>query len=160
MRLLNSRRSCRFLEPALLAGVWLLCGCATPKDLFTASGPGWKIQTGQALWQPEGKRPQIAGDLLLAGNGAGSYLIQFDKSPISLASAQVTSNHWLIRFPQVQRSFSGRGPGPTRFIVLYLPRALAGEPLPEPVHFERKPGGGWRLDNPSTGESIEGFLSP
>jgi hypothetical protein len=56
--------------------------------------------------------------------------------------------------------FAGRGPGPTRFAWLYLHTALAGEPLPPPLYFERKTDGGWRLENIRTGETMEGFLSP
>jgi hypothetical protein len=57
-------------------------------------------------------------------------------------------------------SFSGNMPAPLRFSWLYLPTALAGEPLPKQLHFERKPDGGWRLENSHTGETVEGFLSP
>ena len=47
-----------------------------------------------------------------------------------------------------------------RFSWLYLPAALTGNPLPSQLHFERKADGGWRLENSSTGETLEGFLSP
>ncbi len=57
-------------------------------------------------------------------------------------------------------SFSGHGSGPARFLWLYLPVALAGEKLPPAFHFERKPEGGWRLENTHTGETLEGFLAP
>ncbi len=147
--------------PALLAGVMLLCGCQTnPKDLFAAAGPGWHVQQGQALWRPGRGLPEFGGDLVLAGDAGGRCLIQFDKTPLAIVSAQTTSSNWLIRFPQRQMGFSGRGPGPTRFGWLYLRAALAGEPLPEALHFERKADGGWRLENSRTGESLEGFLSP
>jgi hypothetical protein len=79
---------------------------------------------------------------------------------MAILFAQTTSTNWLIRFPQRQMGFSGRGPGPKRFSWLYLPAALAGKPLPKPLHFENKAGGGWRLENPRTGETLEGFLSP
>jgi hypothetical protein len=79
---------------------------------------------------------------------------------MAILFAQTTTNQWLIKFPQRQMSFSGRGPGPTRFAWLYLHAALAGEQLPPPLHFERKPDGGWRLENSRTGETLEGFLSP
>jgi hypothetical protein len=138
----------------------LLVGCATPKTLFTASGPDWIVHTGQALWCPGRGLPQIAGDLILAGDGHDRHLIQFDKTPISIVSAQVTSHRWLIQFPQAHHSLAGHGAGSTRFIWLYLPAALAGQPLPQPLRFERKPGANWHLENTKTGESVEGFLSP
>ena len=73
--------------------------------------------------------------------------------------AQTTPTRWLIRFPQRQMSFTGHGPAPTRFAWLYLPAALAGKPLPRRLHFERKPDGGWRLENTRTGETLEGFFA-
>ena len=97
---------------------------------------------------------------MLAGDDAGRSLIQFDKTPVAILSAQLTPDRWLIKFPQRQWSFSGFGPGPTRFSWLYLPAALAGKPLPAALHFERQADGGWRLENSHTGESLTGFLSP
>jgi len=150
-----------FLWSALLASLMLFCGCqTTKKSLFTASGPDWHIQEGQALWRPQRGLPEFGGDLVLASHADGRCLIQFDKTPMAILSAQTTSNHWLIKFPQRQMSFSGRGSGPTRFSWLYLNTALAGKPLPKQLHFESKPDGGWRLENSRTGETLEGFLSP
>jgi hypothetical protein len=145
----------------LLAGLALFCGCQTAtKSLFTASGPGWNVQVGQALWHPGRKLPEIGGDLVVAHDDAGRCLVEYDKTPISLVSAQITSNRWLVHFPQQNMSFGGHGSGPTRFLWLYLPRALAGGKLPATFHFDRKPDGGWRLENTRTGESLEGFLAP
>lgn len=150
-----------FLGSILLAGLVFFCGCqTTTQNLFTAAGPGWHVQQGQALWRPQRGQPEFGGDLVVANDDTGRCLIQFDKTPMAILSAQVTSNRWLIRFPQRQMSFSGHGAGPTRLSWLYLPDALAGKPLPEPLHFERKPDGGWRLENSRTGETLEGFLSP
>jgi len=104
--------------------------------------------------------PELGGDLVLASNADGRALIQFDKTPLSLVFVQTTPTHWLIRFPQQQMSFSGREPAPIRFAWLYLPAALAGKPMPLGFHFERQPDDGWRLENTSTGETLEGFLSP
>ena len=161
MRLFEGPLARSFIGPVLLAGLVFLCGCQTAtQSLFTASGPGWRVQQGQALWRPERGLPEFGGDLVLASHGDGRCLVQFDKTPLSIVFAQTTSTNWLIRFPQRQMSFSGRGPGPTRFGWLYLRAALAGEPLPDPLHFERKADGGWRLENSRTGETLEGFLSP
>lgn len=144
-----------------LASLFCLCGCQSPThNLFTATGPGWRVQQGQALWRPKSGRPEFGGDLVLASDAAGRHLIEFDKTPLAILSAQTTSNRWLIKFPQQNMSFSGFGPGSTRFAWLYLPPALAGQPLPKNFHFERQPDGGWRLENSGTGEMLEGFLSP
>jgi hypothetical protein len=150
-----------FLPSVFLASLMFLCGCQTStQSLFNAAGPGWRVQQGQALWRPQRGLPEFGGDLVLASDDAGRCLIQFDKTPMAILSAQTTSNRWLIKFPPQQMSFSGRGPGPTRFSWLYLHPALAGEILPPALHFESKPDGGWRLENSRTGETLEGFLSP
>jgi hypothetical protein len=138
-----------------------LCGCqTTTQNLFTATGPGWHIQQGQALWRPKNGMPEFGGDLVLADNTDGRALVQFDKTPLSMVFAQTTTNRWLIRFPQGQMSFSGHGPAPTRFAWLYLPPALEGKPLPPPLIFGKKPDGSWQLENTRTGEILKGYLSP
>jgi hypothetical protein len=155
----NSLRSTLFLLSAFC--LLLFSGCqTTTQALFTADGGNWHVRQGQALWQPRKGLPEFGGDLILACNDDGRCLIQFDKTPVSILSAQVTSNRWLIKFPQQNLSFSGHGSGPTRFTWLSLPRALAGETLPKKIHFQQKPDGGWRLENSGTGEKVEGFLSP
>ncbi len=145
---------------ALLAGALFSPGCQTAtKSLFTATGPGWHVQEGQALWRPGRGMPELAGDLVMAGHEDGRCAIEFAKTPMSLVSAQTTRTNWLLQFPPQRMEFSGRGPGPTRFAWLYLHTALAGEPLPPPLRFERKPDGGWRLENTRSGETLEGFLA-
>jgi hypothetical protein len=161
MRLFEGCLPRPFLRSVLLAGLVVLCGCQTStRTLFTASGPGWHVQQGQALWRPKRGFPEFGGDLVLASHEDGRCLIEFDKTPLSMVSAQTTSTHWRISFPQGRMSFSGRGAGPVRFAWLYLPAALAGRPLPPPLRFERKADGGWRLENIDTGEILEGFVSP
>jgi hypothetical protein len=161
MRKFNGYWPCTFLWPVLLAILVVLSGCQTAKKkLFTATGSGWHVQQGQALWRPQRGLPEFGGDLLLVSDDAGRCLIQFDKTPMAILFAQTTTNQWLIKFPQRQMSFSGNMPAPLRLSWLYLPTALAGEPLPKQLHFERKPDGGWRLENSHTGETVEGFLSP
>ncbi len=161
MRLFEGHLPRLFLRSVALAVLVLLCGCqTTTQNLFTASGPGWHVQQGQALWRPERGLPEFGGELVLASDTNGRALIQFDKTPLSMVFAQTTTNRWLIRFPQRQMGFTGHGSPPTRFTWLYLPAALARKPLPLPLQFERKPDGNWRLENTHTGEILEGYLSP
>jgi hypothetical protein len=139
----------------------LVCGChSMGKPLFVVSGPGWRVQEGQALWRPGRGRPEIAGDLLLASDEDGRCLVQFAKTPLSFVQAQTTRTNWLIQFPPVRMSFGGRGQPPTRFGWLYLPAALRGERLAAPFRFEREADGGWRLENTRSGETVSGFLAP
>lgn len=151
-----------FLWPALLAALIISSGCqtATPKKLFTVSGSGWNVRQGQAVWCPRKDAPHFGGDLILAGDGKGDAFVEFDKTPLTLVSAQITATRWLVHFPQQQKNYSGHTPAPTRVIWFYLPAALDGKSLPKPLHFERKPNGGWLLSNSSSGETVEGFLSP
>jgi hypothetical protein len=146
---------------ALLTIAMFSSGCQTATEsLFTATGPGWHVQEGQALWRPGREYPELGGDLVLASDEDGRCLIQFAKTPMTIVSVQTTRTSWLIQFPPQRMGFSGRGPGPIRFAWLYLHTALAGEPLPPPLRFERKPDGGWRLENTRSGETLEGFLAP
>ena len=151
------------LLPSALLGVAMLsAGCRTAgkKPLFTVSGPGWRVQEGQALWRPGRQFPELGGELVVASHADGCCTIEFAKSPLPLVLAQTTRTNWLVEFPPRRMSFSGRWPPPTRFAWLYLPAALAGDSLPSGFRFQRKPDGGWRLENTHSGETVEGFLGP
>jgi hypothetical protein len=146
---------------AFLTLCLLTSGCRTASEpLFTTSGPGWKVQEGQALWRPGRRYPELGGDLVMASSADGRCVIQFSKTPLSLVVAQTTPTAWLIQFPPRRMGFSARGKPPVRFAWLYLHAALAGEPLPKPLRFEPRPDGRWRLENPRSGETMEGFLAP
>ena len=147
-----------FLLAVALAG----SGCQTSmyKSLFTAAGPGWTVQEGQALWRPGRGFPELAGEIVMARHEDGRCGIQFAKTPLPLVLAQTAGPDWLIQFPPRQLSFGGRGAPPTRFAWLYLHAALAGGALPKDLGFQRKPDGGWRLENARTGETLDGFLLP
>lgn len=151
-----------WIFPLFFAGPMFLCGCATtaPQNLFAISGPGWHVEQGQALWTPKRGAPQFGGDLILATDTNGRSFVQFSKTPLTIATAEVTPERWLLRFPQGGGTWSGHGPPPTRTVWPYLADALAGKALPEPLNFEQKTGGNWQLENPKTGEILEGFLSP
>jgi hypothetical protein len=161
MRLLESYWSHPWLRSSLLAFLMFCSGCQTAtKSLFSVSGTGWHVQQGQALWRPRSGFPELGGDLILACDENGRCLIEFAKTPMSLVSAQSTRTNWLIQFPAGHMSFTGHQRPPTRFAWLYLHKALAGEQVPPPLRFERKPDGGWRLENARSGETLEGFLTP
>jgi hypothetical protein len=104
--------------------------------------------------------PELGGDLVLASDGEGRCLVQFTKTPMPLVTGQTTRTQWLIQFPPQRLGFSGHGRPPRRLTLLYLPAALRGEAIPSSIRFERKADGSWRLENSSSGETLEGFLSP
>jgi hypothetical protein len=147
---------------ALLAVACFSSGCRTSSQglLLSISGPAWHTQQGQALWRANPHMPELGGDLVMATHDDGSCVMHFDKTPLPILVAQTTSTNWVIDFPARRLCFTGRGAPPARFAWLYLPAALAGQPLPPRFRFERKPDGGWRLENTRSGESLEGFLTP
>jgi hypothetical protein len=159
MRLLK-RHVFSFFQLSLLAGLIFFCGCATtPQNLFTVSGPDWRVQQGQALWTPRLGAPQLGGDLVLATDTNGRSYVQFEKMPLSLVTVQITPQNWSLNFQQFGGFWKGHQPAPPRTVWLYLPDALAGKPVPKPLHFEQMPNGNWRLEDTKTGEILEGFVS-
>jgi hypothetical protein len=148
---------------ALLAlGLMLCVSCRTarlppPADF---SSPGWRVQQGQAVWKPSKSRPELAGDLLLATNVNCNYVVQFSKTPFTLAAAQVADGAWQIEFGGGRYSWSGRGAPPARFVWFQLPRALAASEPGRPWIFTRRADGSWRLENMRTGEILEGMFFP
>jgi len=161
MQFLNEYWSGRFWGPFLLAMVVLSTGCQTAKEsLFTVSGQDWRVREGQAIWRPRRGLPELGGDLVMASHANGSCAVEFAKAPLALVVAQTTPTNWLVRFPPRGMGFSGRGRPSVRFAWLHLHAALTGEPLPKQFRFERKQAGVWRLENTSSGETVEGYLSP
>jgi hypothetical protein len=132
----------------------------TNDSLFTTSGPGWRVQQGQALWRPGRQYPELGGEVIMATHQDGRCAIQFLKTPIPLVLAQTGPTNWVIQFPPRQMNFAGKNNPPPRFLWLYLHAALAGESLPEFLHFSRKPDGEWKLENIKSGETLEGYLEP
>ncbi len=119
--------------------------------------PGWTVHQGQAVWHiPQGKR-EIAGEVLVASRPDGQAFVQFSKSPFTIATVQSAPEGWSIEFPPQHRHYSGRGAPPKRIIWLYLPRALQGQPLPKDWAWSQD-SSGWRLENHSNGEILEGYF--
>jgi hypothetical protein len=146
---------------ALLIAAFI-CGCRTAPPLPPAdfSAPGWRVQQGQAVWKPSSSRPDLAGDLLLATNANGNFFAQFSKIPFPLATAQISGDQWQIEFGADRFSWRGRGSPPNRFAWFQLPRALLGGNLNGEWQFKNTMTNSWRLENPNTGESLEGEFFP
>ena len=126
------------------------CRTAHPFPPLDVSAPGWRVQEGQAVWKPPGKRPELAGDFLVATNQNGNFFVQFSKTPFPLVTASVTGAEWQIQFGADTYSWHGRGRPPQRFVWFKLPAALLTAP---------DPGRLW-LSNPRTGETLEVHLFP
>jgi len=164
----------------------MLCGCRTPATpAIDLSDPAWRIHQGQAVWvspNPKGQSEGVAGELLLATQSDGSCWVQFAKPPFSLVTAQRTPKHWTITFQQGRQRYGASGSPPAKLIWFQLPRALTvisggqsssgtgispvraethgRESLDSPWKFQRNDDDTWLLENPKTGERLEGYLTP
>jgi hypothetical protein len=136
------------------------CRTANPLPPADLSSPGWQLRQGQAVWKPPQNRPELTGELLLATNANGNCLVQFSKTPFTLATAQIAAGGWQIEFGDGRHSWRGRGEPPRRFVWFQLPRLLAGDAAVKPWRFTRPTDGSWRLDNLRTGEFLEGEFFP
>lgn len=151
------------LRRALLFAMFLLTGapgCRTvpPLPQFDLSETGWKVRNGQALWHvPQGKT-EVAGEVIVATGTGGRSFVQFSKAPFSIVIARASSHQWEVQFPPRNKHYSGRGAPPSRLIWLWLPRVLSGEPPPRNWSW-RKDDNGWRLENLSNGEFVEGYFA-
>lgn len=144
---------------AALAGLALLTACRTPPAPVAAVDPAG-VRTGQAVWRPAAGAGEVAGELLVVTQADGARLVEFAKPPHSLAQARLGAAGWEFTAPG-RRVLRGRGtpPGPPVWPALLL-WLRNGEP---PTGWQAEgpaADGSWRLENPATGERLEGFLSP
>jgi hypothetical protein len=161
MALYEGRCFSPVLWSALLTIAIFSPGCQTAtKSLFTATGPGWHVQQGQAIWKLGKNKPELAGEITFAQHADGRCLLEFSKTPFPFVRAKMSVTRWEIEFPPQKLHFSGGGQPPARLTWLHLMRGLTGKPVAPPWHFELRPDGGWRLENPRRGESVEGYLEP
>lgn len=137
------------------AGCRLLAPPLPPADLHQ---PGWTVLKGQAVWRLPHAQTELAGDLVLGMASDGRAYVQFTKSPFPLLVAQENLNQWEVSFPSQNKHYSGRGAPPKRLMWLYLPRILKGAPPPKGWVW-RRDANRWHLENPKTGESVEGFFA-
>jgi hypothetical protein len=146
----------------LLAAVVGCASCTTVKDLppVDLSAPGWVVHSGQAVWQPGHGRPELTGDLVLATNNTGDCFVQLLKTPFPIVTAQNVSGAWQIEFGANEHHWQGRGMPPSRFVWFQLSEALTGAPLAGNWRSEKASDGSFKLQNRSTGESLEGQFFP
>lgn len=121
--------------------------------------PGWALQHGQCVWQPNRSAPEIAGELVLATNPNGSTVLEFTKTPLPFVTVQTSNEVWQIEFVPQQRRFSGRGVPTERLMWVHLARALYGATPPMTLEFQMNNSQEWEIENRSTGERISGYLN-
>ena len=137
-----------------------LTGCQTaglaPK--VNLQDPGWTVLEGQTVWRLERGTREIAGEVLVATQPGGRAFVQFTKAPFPIVTAQLGPNSWWVEFPPQNKRYSGHGQPPQRIIWLYLARVVGKNPPPKNWSWRPDPAG-WRLENLSSGESLEGFFT-
>ena len=140
--------------------IFVLTGCRSlpPLPQANLSEPGWKVYEGQAVWRAKKDAPEIAGEILLATNRNNGAFVQFTKTPFPIVIAQTTANAWQVEAPAKSRRYTRSGSPPARVLWLQLPRAFQGLPLPKKWSWKNSDDG-WRIENISTGESLEGFFT-
>ena len=80
------------------------CRALAPLPPANFQEPGWKVQSGQAVWRLGRGKSDIAGEALYATNPAKQRtLVQFSKPPFMLVIAQTSPNHWVVEFPPENR---------------------------------------------------------
>ena len=147
---------------------------APPMPKADLSGPGWTVQQGQAVWHtprqnifapphagmpPPRPAPEIAGDLILATRTDGSAFVQFSKTPFTVAIAQMTPSGWQLEIPPQNRHFARHGKPPAQIVWLQLANALNGKSVAKNWTWHGS-AANWHLENRSSGESLEGYLTP
>jgi hypothetical protein len=152
----------RRLTALLLIVLWFAPACQTrgPLEPVNLQAPGWTLREGQAIWRTSRSGPELAGDLLLATRNNSSFYVQFSKGPIPLITSQSSAGGWSVQLPAQNKRYSGRHPPPGRLIFLQLARLVAGNHPPNGWSWRHEENGRWKLENPRTGESVEGFLGP
>ena len=109
-------------------GFCVSCRSLPPLPPVDLSAPGWRVQQGQALWKPRKTRPELAGELLLATNANGDSLVQFSKTPFTLATAQRVGDRWQVDLGAGDYRRSGHGQPPAGVVWFQLPRFIALSP--------------------------------
>lgn len=144
----------------LLLALWFAPGCRSPRAGTASAGftvPGVPRQ-GQAVWRRSAKGEELTGDLVVATGGPGSYVVEFSKPALPLVRVSRQGERWEVQATgRGRRSGRGRSPALCWFV---LGDFLSGSPALRPPWLGEWDGGarGWWIENPRTGERIEGYL--
>lgn len=149
---------CRVATAVLLLSVGA-CATARPMPEIDLASDGWKVWTGQALWQPPGDRPRVAGELMVARHSSGDVMVSFAKPPLPIFTAQTADRVWRLDVAG-QKSYGGSGRPPRRFVWFSLPEILEGRPAPKKWTVERPYPDEVVLRKTGGGETIRVVLDP
>jgi hypothetical protein len=150
------------LQLGLAAALVLLsAACRAPQMAgFDVASPEWRLQQGQAVWQPPAPAPAIAGDVVLGTHPDGHRFIDFSKGSLPIVVVRYSPGAWQLEIPAEGQSFGRRGSPPPRSAWLVLARHLAGAPLPRGWNLVQGMTGTVRLWQPRAGEQLELYLDP
>ncbi|MBL9127187.1 MAG: hypothetical protein JNL97_06055 [Verrucomicrobiales bacterium] len=137
-------------------------GCRTASDLAPVrlDDPGWSVRHGQAVWVRALGADGVAGELLVATGPEGACWVEFSKPPFGLATARSEREGWSLVEPGARLRKRGSGAAPAGAIWFALAGATRGTAPGGGWRFETGADGGWRLWQPETGESLEGYWAP
>jgi hypothetical protein len=116
------------------------------------------VRQGQAVWTRKRGASEIAGELVVATGSDGQAFVQFSVNGLPLLIAQTAPHRWSAEVPTQNQQYSGHGQPPKRLMLLYVPRALTAASLPAGWRWQRLENNGWRLEDPASGQSLEGYF--
>jgi hypothetical protein len=126
----------------LSSAILLFAACASPgggAPPVDLSAPGWTVRQGQALWQPDHDKPEIAGDVVLSTHPSGGSYIQFSKTLPILSARIQPGGRWEFENTSENKRYSGGGTPPKRIVWLQFLRVLEGQEI----------SGRWTVARPS-----------
>jgi hypothetical protein len=102
----------------------------------------------------------VAGELTVARSLSGRAVAEFSKPPLPVVVAVSWFEGWAIEFAGGERTFSGKGDTRFQYSWLVLLEALQKRSAPPGWTWTGEPIGKWSLENPKTGERLQGYLAP
>lgn len=96
---------------------------------------------------------------MVAWRGTTESTLELSKPPFVIATAQTGPTGWQLAFPSQGRLYAYAGTPPTRLIWFQLIQVLRGDPAGKGWVWSTNQAG-WRLEQKSTGATLEGFLYP
>jgi hypothetical protein len=154
-RLSRSGMKCASLIGFIFAAI---TGCALstpPFEQVDLEEPGWRLYSGQALWNPGAESPTLAGDIIVAIHESGNILVNFSKSAIPLITAQIVGDTWRLEVIEGGKSYSGKIPPPKRVFWFFLPDLIEGKEIPKSWMAETTEKGAWTVIKNNADEMIK-----
>lgn len=144
-----------FVTACLVLSAGLFVSCATRQmPAWDISAPGWSTREAAALWRPDSRSPELAGELSIATRADGSRLVQFSKQGVPVVIARTGPAGWDIGSPfrEQSRGGAGRPPAWSWFLIDGFPPS---QPADKKWSLKVESDGRWILENSKRGERLE-----